>query len=383
MRKLKAGIIGSGMMGPIHTEALRRLGHVEVVALAEASPELARTKAEQLGIPRSYGDYRELVDDPEVEVVHNCTPNRLHFEVSKAIMAAGKHIVTEKPLAMTSEESRELVALAESAGVVHAIDFNYRNYPLVQHMKAMVERGDLGRIYLIHGSYLQDWLFLDTDYNWRIEPENGGESRAVGDIGSHWFDTVQYVTGERVVEVMANLEIIHKRRKKPKRDVETYAGKMLEPGDYTDVAVSTEDVATIMFRTDSGATGACVISQVSAGRKNRLYFEIDGSRCAVAFDQEQPNEMWIGRREKANETLPKDASLMHAEAGPFALFPGGHPEGYSEGPRNLFGSVYRHIAEGAGGEASYSTFVDGHNEIAICEAALESARKGAWTQVTY
>jgi predicted dehydrogenase len=250
-------------------------------------------------------------------------------------------------------------------------------------MKAMVEKGDLGKVYLIHGSYLQDWLFLETDYNWRIEPENGGESRAVGDIGSHWFDTVQYVTGERIVEVMANLEIIHKQRKKPKVDVETYAGKLLEPGDYTDVAVSTEDAATIMFRTDSGATGSCVISQVSAGRKNRLHFEIDGSRCAIEFDQEQPNEMWIGRREKANETLPKDASLMYAEAGPFANFPGGHPEGYSEGPRNLFGNVYSHIAGGAKGEATYSTFLDGHNEIAICEAVLESARNGAWTKVTY
>ncbi len=383
MERIKAGIIGSGMMGPIHTEALRRLGYVEVVALAEAGEELTRAKAEQLGIPRAYGDYRKLIDDPEVQVVHNCTPNKLHFEVSQAIMAAGKHVVSEKPLAMDSRESRELVSLASRSGVVHAIDFNYRNYPLVRHMRAMVEKGELGRVLLIHGSYLQDWLFHETDYNWRIEPENGGASRAVGDIGSHWFDTVQYITGDQVVEVMADLQIIHPKRKKPKQTVETYAGKLLEPEDYQDVPVSTEDAATILFRTGKGATGACVISQVSAGRKNRLYLEIDGSSCAVEWDQESPNQMWIGRREKASEVLAKDASLMHAEARPFSHYPGGHPEGYSEGPMNLFAGVYRYIAEGKQGAPSFSTFQDGHNEIVICEAILESSRTQRWVKVAY
>jgi predicted dehydrogenase len=383
MERIKAGIIGSGMMGPIHTEALRRLGYVEVVALAEAGEELARAKADQLGIPRAYGDYRKLIEDPEVQVVHNCTPNKLHFEVSKAIMEAGKHVVSEKPLAMDSRESRELVALAARSGVVNAIDFNYRNYPLVRHMRAMVEKGDLGRIFLIHGSDLQDWLFYETDYNWRIEPENGGVSRAVGDIGSHWFDTVQYITGDHVAEVVADLQIIHPRRKKPQQAVETYAGKLLRPEDYQDVPVSTEDAATILFRTDKGTTGACVISQVSAGRKNRLYLEIDGSRCAVEWDQESPNQMWIGRREKASELLAKDASLMHAEARPFSHYPGGHPEGYSEGPRNLFASVYSYIAEGKKGECSFSTFQDGHNEIVICEAILESSRTQSWVRVAY
>jgi predicted dehydrogenase len=292
-------------------------------------------------------------------------------------------VVSEKPLAMDSRESRELVALAARSGVVNAIDFNYRNYPLVRHMRAMVERGDLGRVLLIHGSYLQDWLFYETDYNWRIEPENGGASRAVGDIGSHWFDTVQYITGDHVVEVMADLQIIHPKRKKPKRAVETYAGKLLRPEDYQDVPVSTEDAATILFRTGKGTTGACVISQVSAGRKNRLYLEIDGSSCAVEWDQESPNQMWIGRREKASEVLAKDASLMHAEARPFSHYPGGHPEGYSEGPRNLFASVYSYIAEGKKGECSFSTFQDGHHEIVICEAILESSRTQSWVKVAY
>jgi predicted dehydrogenase len=383
VKKIRAGIIGSGMMGPIHTEALRRLGYVDVVALAEVNDDLAKAKSVQLHIEKAYGDYTKLIADPEIDVVHNCTPNQVHFEVSKAIMKAGKHVVSEKPLAMNSTQSKELVALAKSSGVVNAIDFNYRNYPLVQQMRAMVKKGELGKIYLIHGSYLQDWLYLETDYNWRIEPANGGESRAVGDVGSHWFDTVQHITGEHVTEVMANLKIIHKNRKKPKKAVETYAGKMLKPEDYADVPVSTEDAATIMFRTSSGATGACVISQVSAGRKNRMYFEIDGSKCAVEFDQEEPNQMWIGRREKANEWLHKDASLMHPEARPFSHYPGGHPEGYSEGPRNLFGLVYKYIADGATGAPTFSTFQDGHNEIVICEAVLESHKKQAWTKVVY
>ena len=383
MEKIRAGIIGSGMMGPIHTEALRRLGNVEVLALAEANDDLAKAKAAELNIPKAYGDFAKLIADPDIQVVHNCTPNKLHFEVSKAIMEAGKHIVSEKPLAMNSKESSELVALAKKSGVVAAIDFNYRNYPLIQHMKAMVAKGDLGRLYLIHGSYMQDWLYLDTDYNWRVEPENGGESRAVGDVGSHWFDTVQYISGEHVVEVMANLEIVHKTRKRPKKAVQTYAGKMLKPEDYEDVPVTTEDAATILFKTDKGTTGACVISQVSAGRKNRLFFEIDGSKCAVEFDQEKPNHMWIGHRARPNEAMQKDASLMHPEAAPFSHYPGGHPEGYSEGPRNLFGMVYDYIAGGAKGEPKFSTFQDGHNEIAICEAILESHKKRAWTKVSY
>jgi predicted dehydrogenase len=200
------------MMGPIHTEALRRLGHVEVVALAEVDETQARAKCEVLQIPRAYGDYRALIADPDVEVVHNCTPNAVHFEISKAIIAAGKHVVSEKPLARNLKESAELCELASRAGVVNAIHFNYRNYPLVQQMRAMVKAGELGRLFLLHGSYLQDWLLLPTDYNWRIEASEG-DSRAVADIGSHWFDTVQFVTGDPVVEVLGDLTTVHKTRK--------------------------------------------------------------------------------------------------------------------------------------------------------------------------
>ncbi|MDZ4695268.1 MAG: Gfo/Idh/MocA family oxidoreductase [Deltaproteobacteria bacterium] len=383
MKRIKVGIIGSGMMGPIHAEALRRLGYVDVVALGEANEGLARAKADELHIPKAYGDFRALVADPEIEVVHNCTPNAMHFEVSKAIIAAGKHVISEKPLARTSKESGELVELAAKAGVVNAIHFNYRNYPLVQHMHQLVKKGEFGRLFLLHGSYLQDWLIKDTDYNWRVEVESGGESRAVGDIGSHWFDTVQFITGEKVVEVMADLNIVHKTRKKPKQSVQTYSGKLLTAEDYSDVPVATEDSATILFRTQSGASGSCVISQVSAGRKNRLYLEADYQNGALEWNQEEPNLLWIGRRDRANDSMIKDASLMEPESRAFSHYPGGHPEGYSEGPYNLFANVYGFISAGAKGSPTFSTFADGHDELLICDAIVQSSRTRSWTKVAY
>ncbi len=383
MKRIKVGIIGSGMMGPIHAEALRRLGYVDVVALGEANDELARRKAAELHIPKAYGDAMQLIADPEIEVVHNCTPNAMHFEVSKAIMKAGKHVVSEKPLARTSSESAELVEIAKATGVVNAIHFNYRNYPLVQQMRAMVQSGKLGRLFLLHGSYLQDWLIKDTDYNWRIEVESGGESRAVGDIGSHWFDTVQFITGDPVVEVMADLNIVHKARKKPRQAMQTYSGKILTADDYTDVPVVTEDTATILFRTKSGASGSCVISQVSAGRKNRLYLEADYQEGALSWDQEEPNSLWIGRRDVSNQNMIKDASLMEPEARSFSHYPGGHPEGYSEGPYNLFANVYGFIAAGAKGTPTFSTFKDGHDELLICDAVVASSRSRGWAKVAY
>ena len=381
-KKIRAGIIGSGMMGPIHTEALRRLGYVEVVALAEASEALARAKCEALQIPRAYGDYRALIADPEVDVVHNCTPNALHFEVSQAILAAGKHVISEKPLARTSKESGELAMRAAKAGVVNAIHFNYRNYPLVRQMRAMVRSGELGRLFLLHGAYLQDWLILESDYNWRVDSE-GGESRAVADIGSHWFDTVQFVTGDPVVEVMGDLTTVHQTRKKPGKPVETFTGKILPPSETTDVPVSTEDCATILFRTRSGAPGAVVISQVSAGRKNHFQIELDYAQGALEWNQEEPNTLWIGRRDSANQSLIKDGSLMHPEARRFAHYPGGHPEGYAEGPYNLFADVYAHIESGTKDPPPFSTFQDGHAQILICEAILASSRSRSWTKVAY
>ena len=283
--KITAGIIGTGFIGPAHVEAGRRLGNIEFVALAEANPELARSKADLLCIKKSYGDYRELLADPEVQVIHNCTPNHLHYQVNKDILAAGKHVISEKPLAMTSEESRELVDLAKKSGLIHDVDFKYRYYPLIQHARQMVLTGEVGDIFTLHGSYLQDWLYLETDWNWRLQPELSGESRAVADVGSHWCDLLQFITGEKITRVMADLRTVHKNRMKPKKEIETYAGKELTPSDYEPQEIHTEDYASVFVELSGGAHGVFTVSQVSAGRKNRLSFELDGSRCAVAWDQ--------------------------------------------------------------------------------------------------
>ena len=383
MTKIKAGIIGTGFIGPAHVEALRRLGNVEVAAVAERDAELAQAKADQLSIPKAYGDYHKMLADPEIQVIHNCTPNHLHFDVNRDILAAGKHVVSEKPLAMNVAESSQLVQLAKKSGVVHAIDFNYRYMPLVQQARLMCqEKDDVGRVLAVHGSYLQDWLHKDTDWNWRLVPEMSGESCAVADIGSHWFDLIQFVTGMKVTRVMADLVTIHPTRKRPKVEVETYAGKTLKPEELDEVEITTEDYASILVEFDSGTHGVLTVNQCAAGRKNRLFYEIDGSKCALSWDQETPNELWIGRRDGPNEILLKDPSLLYEEAQDYAHYPGGHNEAYPDGPKNLFRNVYGFIAGDRPG-SDFATFVDGHNEIAICEAVLKSSKTKQWVEVEY
>ena len=386
MKTVKAGIIGTGFVGPMHVEAVRRLGFVEMVALAEVDAKTARAKAAQLSIPKAYGDYRKLLADPDIDVVHICTPNTGHYPMAKQTIAAGKSLIVEKPLAMTSKESRELVDLARKAGCIAAVDFNYRFYPLNQHARAMVQKGEVGRIYVVHGSYLQDWLYLDTDYNWRVEPDLGGESRAVADVGSHWCDLIQFIIGQKITAVYADLDVIHKKRMKPKRAVETYAGKELTPEDYEPVRISTEDYGTVLLRFDGGARGVFTVCQVAAGRKNRLYYEIDGSKCALAYDQEDPERMWIGHRERPNEVLMRDPSLLAPEARKYMHTPGGHPEGYPDGLKNFVRNFYAYVAEGKKPRKDppdFPTFDDGHNEIVMVEAVLESQKKKAWVDVKY
>lgn len=379
---IKAAIIGTGFIGPAHVEAIRRLGFVEVIAVSERNQELAEAKAAELSIPKAYGDYNELLADPQIQVVHNCTPNHLHFEVNKAIIEASKHVVSEKPLAMNSTESRELVRLADEAGVVNAINFNYRFMPLVQQAKQMVAKGDIGPVHTIHGSYLQDWLLKETDWNWRLVPELSGDSRAIADIGSHWCDIVQFVSGMKIKSVMADLVTIHKERKKPTVEMETYSGRELQPGEYEVMPIGTEDYASVLLEFDSGAHGVMTVSQCAAGQKNRLSFEIDGANSALSWDQQRPNELWIGHRDTPNEVMLKDASLMHDEAKEYAHFPGGHNEAWPDGPKNLFRNVYGHL-HGTRPGGDFATFIDGHNEIAICEAMVKSNQERKWVDVEY
>ena len=379
---IKTAIIGTGFIGPAHVEAIRRLGFVDVIAVSERNQELAEAKAAELSIPKAYGDYHELLADPQIQVVHNCTPNHLHFEVNKAIIEASKHVVSEKPLAMNSTESRELVRLADEAGVVNAINFNYRFMPLVQQAKQMVAKGDIGPVHSIHGSYLQDWLLKETDWNWRLVPELSGDSRAIADIGSHWCDIVQFVSGAKIKSVMADLVTIHKERKKPTVEMETYSGRELQPGEYEAMPINTEDYASVLLEFDSGAHGVMTVSQCAAGQKNRLSFEIDGANSALCWDQQRPNELWIGHRDTPNQMMLKDASLMHDEAKEYAHFPGGHGEAWPDGPKNLFRNVYGHL-NGTRSGGDFATFIDGHNEIAICEAMVQSNKERKWVDVEY
>ncbi len=382
--RIAAGIIGTGFIGPAHVEAARRLGNIEILAVAEANEELAQQKAAEMSIPRSYGNYQDLLADPDIQVVHNCTPNHLHFAVNRDILAAGKHVISEKPLAMNTTESKELLSLAESSGLIHAVDFNYRFYPLIQHAREMVRSGEVGDVFAIHGSYLQDWLYYPTDWNWRLVPELSGDSRAVADVGSHWCDLMQFISGQSITRVFADLHTVHKTRMRPKKEVETYAGKELDPSDYEPQEINTEDYASVLFEMVNGTRGVFTVSQVAAGRKNRLHFELDGSKCALAWDQETPNEMWIGYRDKANEILAKDPSLLHEAAREYAHYPGGHPEAYPDGPKNLFRNVYRAVAKGQmPTDPDWSTFEDGHKEVAICEAVLTSHKNQQWTDVEY
>ena len=283
---INVGIIGSGFIGPAHIEALRRLGFVQVVALCDGSLALAQEKARALNVPHAYGSVDELLAHPDLHVVHNCTPNHLHAEVNRQILRAGKHVFSEKPLCMTPQEARELVALAEQAGVIHGVSFVYRQFAMVRQAASMMREGRIGRLFAAHGSYLQDWMLLETDYNWRVDAALGGASRAVADIGSHWCDTVQFVTGRQITEVMADLSIVWPTRKASVAGNQTFIHD--ERAAYEDKPVTTEDFGSVLFRFDDGSKGSFNVSQVSAGRKNRLTFEINGSEHSVAWDQEVP-----------------------------------------------------------------------------------------------
>lgn len=378
---IKAAIVGTGFIGPAHLEALRRLPNVEVVALCEVNQELAEEKAKMLGIPRAY-TFEEMLKQNDIDVVHICTPNFLHFAQAKAVLESEKHVICEKPLAVKIEEAEELVKIASATGLVNAVHFNLRYYPMVRQMKTMREKGDLGDVYSVMGSYLQDWLFFQTDYNWRLEPDKSGDSRAIADIGSHLLDITEYVTGLKITEVMADFSTVHKTRLKPLKAIETYSDKKLQTSDYAEVPINTEDHASVLLRFDNGSKGSITVSQVSAGRKNRLNIEIAGSKSNFEFNSERPNELWIGKREKANEQLMKDPGLAYPEASALISFPGGHNEGFPDTSKQMFKEVYAAIATGKQPEnPSYPTFASGLRELIIGERIVESNKKQAWVKI--
>lgn len=386
MQKIKVGVIGAGLMGSVHVEALRRLGFVEVVALCDSNQKRVNEEARKLSIPKIYTDYRKLLEDGEIEVIHNCTPNFMHFEVNKAAMEAGKKIVSEKPLGVSSLESKKLAEMAEKTSSFNAINFNYRYFPLNQQVRAMISQGELGKINIIQGCYLQDWLLYDIDYNWRLDSEIGGESFAVADLGSHWLDLVQHITGLEITAIFADLRTIIPVRKYPKRHEEilTFAKRKLKPEDYAEKKIATEDYASLLLRFNNGAKGAFTTSQLCPGRKCRIFYEIDGSKCAVSWNHERANELWIGYRNKANELLLRDPTLIDKQARAYAHYPGGHNEGWPDDIKNVFINIYQFIRDEKDvfkDEPNFPTFRDGHNIMLLVEAALKSNREQKWVEI--
>ncbi|MDY5007800.1 Gfo/Idh/MocA family protein [Candidatus Allofournierella merdipullorum] len=377
MKQLKAGVVGVGFIGAVHIEQLRRLGNVEVVALADEAG--AQEKADALYVPHAYTNYKDMIDNEQLDCVHICTPNSTHYEIAMYAMERGVNVVCEKPMTCSVEEAEKLQAYAKEKGLVNAMNFNCRFYPMAYQMRQMVRSGEVGDIYTVHGGYLQDWLFLDTDYSWRLEPEFTGASRAFADIGSHWIDLVEYITGLRAVEVMADFAIFHKTRKKPTKEIATYSGMALRPEDYEEVPINTEDYATVLFHMENGACVSCNISQVFAGRKNQMIVSVAGSRCALHWDSENSNALWIGRRERDNGELVKDPSILDAGTKGVISYPGGHVEGFPDTFKQNFKKIYAAIAGGK--PEDYATFEDGLREMRLCEKIVESARERRWVSL--
>jgi predicted dehydrogenase len=379
---LRAAVVGTGFIGVVHVEALRRLG-VDVLGVVGSTPDRARAKAATAVIPDPYESFAAMLADERVDVVHITSPNTHHYEQARAALEAGKHVVCEKPLGMSSRETGELLALARESGRVHAVNFNIRFYPHCVEAHERVAAGELGAVRLVSGAYLQDWLLFDTDWNWRLDPAHGGSLRAVGDIGAHWIDLLQFVTGLRVEAVMADLATFVPVRRVPVGPVETFSGAGGAPaGETVARKMETEDAAGILLRLAGGARAVVTVSQVSAGRRNRCSFELDGAHGALAWNSERPEELWLGHRERPNELLLRDAALMTPRGAAHTTLPGGHAEGFADTFRELYRAVYRAVA--AGGpppEPDYPTFADGHDEALIADAVAASAREGRWVEV--
>jgi predicted dehydrogenase len=371
-------LVGTGFIGPVHLEALRRLGR-PVVGLLASAPEKGQASARSWDIPRAYGSYDELLADPAVAVVHLTSPNRFHFEQCRRGLLAGKHVICEKPLAMTAQESAELVALAARTPVVAAVCYNVRFYPLCLEARQRIADGQLGAVYHVTGSYVQDWLLHETDFNWRVLAEEGGALRAVADIGTHWLDLIQAVTGLEVTAVCADLRTFLPTRQRPTGSVETFQSKLGGAGQTEPVAITTEDYGSILLHFRGGATGCLTVSQVTAGRKNCLRFEIAGARGALAWDSERPNEHWQGARDQANAVLLRDPALLHPDVRRFANYPGGHNEGFPDTFKQLFRAIYEYLDAGDwNAPPSFPTFRAGHREMVLCEAVLRSQRERGW-----
>lgn len=383
MKRLKVGIIGMGYIGGSHIDALRRVKNADLVAVADVNYELAKAKADEFGIPKCYATMDELIADPEIQVVHNCTPNHLHLEVNEKIIRANKHVFSEKPLAKTAEESAQMISLLkEYPDTVAGVNFCYRMNPLIQDAKNRIAAGEIGKPYLVHGSYLQDWLLFDTDYNWRCEPEYAGVSHTVGDIGSHWMDLAQTMIGSKITEVCANAIIAIPVRKKPTTQVETFAVNVNT--EYEEKEMETEDYAAVLLRFENGSSGVFQCSQISAGRKCFIDIEVDGAKSSFQWQHEQSDRMWKGNRDSNNEEVMRNPNLMTAEARKYTYLGAGHPEGWNDAFKNTLDAFYNFIVDGKkhhSDPADFATFDDGHYIMKLTEAIMQSSKEQRWISI--
>jgi predicted dehydrogenase len=379
MSDLGAVVVGTGFIGPVHVEALRRLGR-PVLGVVGSTPERGRKAAAALGLPRAYDCYEDALADPVVKVVHLTTPNRFHHQQCKQALAAGKHVLCEKPLAMTTDETAELVALARRTPAVCAVCYNVRFYPLNLEARVRVAGGQLGSVYHVTRSYVQDWLLYETDFNWRVLAGEGGALRAVADIGTHWLDLVSSITGLKVAAVCADLGTFLPTRQRPTGPVETFQAAGAEQTEP--VAIDTEDYGSVLLRFHGGARGAFTVSQVTAGRKNCLRWELAGGKASMAWNSERPNELWVGHRERPGELLLRDPALLQPAVRRFTNYPGGHNEGFPDTFKQLFRAVYDYMDAGDWqAPRPFPTFEDGHFEVQACEAILQSHREGRWVDI--
>lgn len=378
---LTAAVIGTGFIGPVHVEGLIRAG-VSVAGILGSTADKSTAAADQINLSKGYSSLDELLADESVDVVHITSPNRFHFEQTKKCLEAGRHVLCEKPLSMTSTESAELVRIAAGSGCVAAVNYNIRYYPLCLEAADRVQRGDIGDVFHVTGSYVQDWLLKDTDFNWRVMAEDGGELRAVADIGTHWMDLIQFITGLKVRSVCADLQTVFPVRKRPVGSIETFSGKTDAPVETQPVNITTEDAGSILLKFEGGGRGVVSVSQVSAGRKNCLRFELAGSKQAIEWNSERPNEMWLGNRDCANQSLLRDPALVGDRARLHSDYPGGHNQGFPDTFKQLFRDFYSYVSAGDfTAPRSFPTFEDGHNEILLCEAILKSHKEQCWVEV--
>lgn len=374
---LRAGIIGTGFIGPAHIEALKRLG-VQVTAIVDN--ERAKVMADKWSVPYAITDldHKKLVTHPEVDVVHIASPNKLHAQHAADALKAGKHVICEKPLAMTSKETAQLVKLAASRPKqVFAVNYNLRFYPAILELRAAVQRGDLGNIFHVNGSYFQDWLLKDTDYNWRLLPKEGGALRAVSDIGTHWMDAASFVLGSRISNVYAQLETLHKKRKRPIGEIQTYARAAADQK-YETYPVETEDYAAVLLQWANGVFGSLNVSQVAAGRKNCLRLEIYGSKKSAWWNSEEPNVIHYGSRDGANEVSLRGTPGFSEDVAGFTDYPAGHAEGFPDTFKMNCRAIYTAIASGTTKGALFANVEDGHHEVKVCDAILRSSQTRRW-----